>query len=311
MNLALAVAPAPLRGAMLNNEPMSKHTSWRVGGNAEYAYIPADIADLANFLQSLPRDEPVYFVGLGSNLLVRDGGVRGTVILLHGALNQISPWHEKGGDATHVAGIYVEAGVASPKVARFTALNNLQGAEFLAGIPGTLGGALAMNAGCYGAETWGRVAEVLTIDRYGELRRRLPQDFMVGYRHVTLKSGGEEWFVAAWLRFCKGDATTSRAKIKELLEKRVASQPLNLPNAGSVFRNPPGEHAARLIEASGLKGMRVGGAEVSQKHANFIVNTGSARAGDIESLITKIQDTVMEKHGVALVREVRIIGEAA
>jgi len=310
MNVALAVAPAPLRGAMLKNEAMSKHTSWRVGGAAEFAYIPADIADLANFLQSLPSEEPVYFVGLGSNLLVRDGGVRGTVILLHGALNQISPWHEKNGNGPHVAGIYAEAGVASPKVARIAALNDLQGAEFLAGIPGTVGGALAMNAGCYGAETWGAVAEVLTIDRYGELRRRLPQDFVVGYRHAALKDSAEEWFVAAWLRFAKGDGQSSRAKIKELLEKRVASQPLNLPNAGSVFRNPPGDHAARLIEITGLKGLRVGGAEVSLKHANFIVNAGTATAGDIEALITKVQDSVMEKHGVALIREVRIIGDA-
>ncbi len=310
MNVALAVAPAPLRGAMLKNEPMSRHASWRVGGVAEFAYIPADIADLANFLESLPPDEPVYFVGLGSNLLVRDGGVRGTVILSHGALNQVSPWHEKNGSGPHVAGIYAEAGVASPKVARTAALNDLQGAEFLAGIPGTVGGALAMNAGCHGAETWGAVAEVLTIDRHGQLRRRLPQDFVVGYRHAALKDGVEEWFVAVWLRFAKGDGAASRAKIKELLEKRVASQPLNLPNAGSVFRNPPGDYAARLIEITGLKGLRVGGAEVSHKHANFIVNTGNATAGDIEALITKVQDTVMEKHGVALVREVRIIGDA-
>ncbi|MBS4095278.1 MAG: UDP-N-acetylmuramate dehydrogenase [Sulfuricella sp.] len=311
MNLALAVAPAPLRGVMLNNEPMSKHTSWRVGGKAEYAYIPADLADLTNFMESLPHDEPVHFVGLGSNLLVRDGGVRGTVILLHGALNQISPWHEKDGEQPVVAGIYAEAGVASPKVARYAALNDLQGAEFLAGIPGTMGGALAMNAGCYGAETWGRVAEVLTIDRFGQLRRRTPKEYVIGYRHATLKESGEEWFVAAWLRFSKGDGQASREKMRELLEKRVASQPLSQPNAGSVFRNPPGDHAARLIEATGLKGMRLGGAEVSQKHANFIVNTGTATAGDIEALITKVQDRVMEKHGVALVREVRIIGETA
>ncbi len=322
MNAALALAPAPLRGVMLKNEAMNRHTSWRVGGAAEFAYIPADIADLANFLQSLPPGEPLFFIGLGSNLLVRDGGVRGTVILLHGALNQITPWHlcpsgyesgghEKNGTGPHVAGIYAEAGVASPKVARFAALNNLQGAEFLAGIPGTVGGALAMNAGCYGAETWGRVAEVLTIDRHGELRRRLPQDFSVGYRHATLKNNAEEWFVAAWLRFAHGDGAASRAKVRDLLEKRVASQPLSQPNAGSVFRNPPGDHAARLIEACALKGLRIGGAEVSRKHANFIVNTGTATAGDIEALITRIQDAVMEKHGVALVREVRIIGEAA
>ena len=186
MNTALALAPQKLRGVLKYNEPMSKHTSWRVGGPAERFYIPADIADLSQFLQGLAADEPVHFIGLGSNLLVRDGGVRGTVVLLHGALNQITLWHEKPGAP---AGVYAEAGVASPKVARFAALNGFEGAEFLAGIPGTVGGALAMNAGCYGAETWQHVTEVLTIDCFGELRRRMPQDFDIGYRHVALKAG--------------------------------------------------------------------------------------------------------------------------
>jgi UDP-N-acetylmuramate dehydrogenase len=329
MNMALATASdrAPgggvLRGVMKTDEPMRRHTSWRVGGPAQHFYIPADIADLARFLQALPEDEPVYFVGLGSNLLVRDGGVRGTVILLHGALNQLALWHEKTGLAktVHAAGVYAEAGVASPKLARFAALHGLEGAEFLAGVPGTVGGALAMNAGCYGGETWKLVAEVLTIDRRGELRRRLPAEFEIGYRHVVLTgeggrrnkgetAGGEEWFVAAWFRLKPGDGDASRQKIKELLSKRVASQPLNLPNAGSVFRNPPGDHAARLIETCGLKGMRVGGAMVSPKHANFIVNAGGATAGEIEVLIEKVWQTVKDRTGVALVREVRIIGDA-
>jgi UDP-N-acetylmuramate dehydrogenase len=307
MNTALALAPQKLRGVLKYSEPMSKHTSWRVGGPAERFYIPADIADLSHFLQGLAADEPVHFVGLGSNLLVRDGGVRGTVVLLHSALNQIALWHEKPGTP---AGVYAEAGVASPKVARFAALNGFEGAEFLAGIPGTVGGALAMNAGCYGAETWQCVTEVLTIDCFGELRRRMPPDFAIGYRHVALKAGiASEWFVAAWFAFKPGNGEVARKKIKGLLEKRVASQPIGTPNAGSVFRNPPGDHAARLIEACGLKGTMCGGAMVSPKHANFIVNAGGATAADIEALIARVRQAVKEQHGVELVTEVRVIGE--
>ena len=309
MNGALALAPQKLRGVMKYHEPMSRHTSWRVGGPADRFYIPADIADLEQFLQGLGADEPVYFLGLGSNLLVRDGGVRGTVVLLHGALNQIMPWHDPAGG---VAGIYAEAGVASPKVARIAALQGFEGAEFLAGIPGTVGGALAMNAGCYGAETWQYVTEVLTIDCFGELRRRSPQEYDIGYRHVALKAGiGSEWFVAAWFVFKRGDGTVARQKIKGLLEQRVASQPIGTPNAGSVFRNPPGNHAARLIEKCGLKGTAIGGAMVSTKHANFIINTGTATAADIEALIARVRQTVKEQHGVELVTEVRVIGEKA
>ncbi len=307
MNSALMHESRQLRGELRRNEPMSKHTSWRVGGPAERFYIPADIADLSQFLQGLAADEPVHFIGLGSNLLVRDGGVRGTVVLLHGALNQITLTHGKPGAP---AGVYAEAGVASPKVARFAALNGFEGAEFLAGIPGTVGGALAMNAGCYGAETWQYVTEVLTIDSFGELRRRTPQDYDIGYRHVALKAGsGSEWFVAAWFAFRPGNGEVSRKKIKGLLEKRVASQPIGTPNAGSVFRNPPGDHAARLIEACGLKGTTIGGAMVSPKHANFIVNAGGATAADIEALIARVRQTVKEQHGVELVTEVRVIGE--
>ena len=312
MNLAVATT-GTLRGELKSREPMSRYTSWRAGGAADCAYLPADLADLALFLQSLPRDEPVHFVGLGSNLLVRDGGVRGTVVLLHGALNQIALWNEKDRTGQPV-GIYAEAGVAAPKVASFATRNDLQGAEFLAGIPGTVGGALAMNAGCYGAETWPLVAEVLTIDHAGEMRRRTPADYIIGYRHVRLKPEveagvGGEWFVAAWLRLQPGDGESLRQKIKELLSKRIASQPLEQPNAGSVFRNPPGDYAARLIEACGLKGYQIGGAMVSPKHANFIVNVGGATAAEIEALIGHVQQTVKEQQGVELVTEVRIIGE--
>ena len=292
---------AEWRGELRENEPMAGHVSWRAGGAAVRVYVPLGIADLAAFFATLRHDEPVMTVGLGSNLLVRDGGFDGTVIFTHGALKTL----RLESDGT----IYVEAGVASPKVARFAANHELVGAEFLAGIPGTMGGALAMNAGCYGGETWAFVERVLMLDRRGELIERRPEDFAVGYRHVGLKGATDEVFAAAWLRFPAGDGKASRARITELLEKRIATQPLQLPNAGSVFRNPPNDHAARLIEAAGLKGCAIGGARVSEKHANFVVNPdGVARAAEIETLIGQVQARVKEMFGIELVREVRIVG---
>lgn len=292
---------AALRGTRETGVAMARHVSWRAGGAAAQAYTPVDIDDLAAFLCSLPADEPLLFIGLGSNLLVRDGGWPGTVVFLHAALREL---RAEGGE------IYAEAGVAAPKLARFAANQGCVGAEFLAGIPGTVGGALAMNAGCYGAETWPVVRRVLTIDRRGAVRTRTTADYEIGYRHVAPRFTGEEWFVAAWLEFPAGDGEAARQRIRELLEKRIASQPLQLPNAGSVFRNPPGDFAARLIEAAGLKGHRIGGAEVSAKHANFIVNAeGRATAEDIESLIEQVQATVQARFGVTLVREVKIVGE--
>lgn len=301
-------SPARPRGELSRDVDMSRYVSWRAGGKADRLYLPADLDDLCAFLTTVPETEPVYFVGLGSNLLVRDGGVRGTVIYLHGVLNQIRL--EKGEGAHAGFGVvYAEAGVSSPKLARFSAKHDLVGAEFLAGIPGTVGGALAMNAGCYGHETWGIVSQVLTVNRYGQLRRRSPREFRVGYRHVEPDTARNEWFVAAWFILERGDGAASRQEITRLLARRVASQPLQMPNAGSVFRNPPGDHAARLIEACGLKGMVIGGAQVSEKHANFIVNRGGATAADIENLIDTVERTVAERTGAHLQREVRIIGE--
>ncbi len=306
---------AALRGRLEHDVAMARHVSWRAGGRAERFYTPADLDDLVLFLRGLTANTPLYFIGLGSNLLVRDGGLEGTVVHLHNALGRLrlepggagSLW--TGRDPERVGLVYAEAGVASPKLARFAATHNLTGAEFLAGIPGTLGGALAMNAGCHGHETWEYVAQVLTIDRGGRLRRRPPADYRVSYRQVALRTAAEEWFVAAWLALPRGDGGAARAEIKRLLARRVASQPLSEPNAGSVFRNPPGDHAARLIEACGLKGQRLGGAKVSEKHANFIVNCGGATAADIEGLIDMVAATVLEKTGVCLQREVRILGE--
>jgi UDP-N-acetylmuramate dehydrogenase len=278
---------------------MRRYTSWRVGGAADQLYTPSSLQDLQEFLKGLPHGEPVHFVGLGSNLLVRDGGIRGTVVLMHDALTEMRFEGET---------VYAEAGVTCAKLARFAARQHLHGAEFLAGVPGTVGGALAMNAGCHGGETWDIVQRALTIDRHGTLHERNQVEMEVGYRHVVLP--GEEWFVAGWFHLRAGEASVAEEKIKALLARRLATQPLNLPNAGSVFRNPEGDYAARLIEACGLKGTIIGGAQVSEKHANFIVNLGEASAADIEAMIAHVHDTVLREHGVNLQREVKIIGEA-
>ncbi len=311
-----------LRGTMREKVDMRKHTSWRAGGIAERLYQPADLDDLLAFLRGAPPGEPLYPVGLGSNLLVRDGGLRGTVLLLHGALNVLRLDAENS--------VYVEAGVPGAKLARFAALNNLRGAEFFAGIPGTAGGMLAMNAGCYGCETWETVSAVLTVDRLGETHVRSKVDYDLGYRHVAEKSDRtsrnvsgiepsfsvtqdsciKELFVAAHLKLIRGDGEVARQEIRMLLSKRIAAQPLNLPNAGSVFRNPPGNHAARLIEQCHLKGRQIGGARVSDKHANFIVNVGGATATDIENLIHEVREIVAQQTGITLHPEVRIIGES-
>jgi UDP-N-acetylmuramate dehydrogenase len=288
-----------LRGELRLDEPMARHTSWRAGGAAARFYRPADLDDLVVFLSGLPADEPLLWLGLGSNLLVRDGGVRGTVIYTQGGLDHL--------EQTDASTVRTEAGVACAKVARFCARLGLVGAEFLAGIPGTMGGALAMNAGAFGGETWVRVAEVETVDRHGVRRTRSRDEYQVGYRSVQGPAG--EWFVAAHLRLEAGDSSAIQERIKALLDQRGRSQPIGLPSCGSVFRNPEGDHAARLIDAAGLKGTCMGAACVSDKHANFIVNTGNAKAADIETLIEHVRRTVQEKYGVELQPEVRIVGE--
>jgi UDP-N-acetylmuramate dehydrogenase len=292
-----------LRGTLTRNAPLARHTTWRAGGNADVLYVPADRDDLARFVQQWPASQPLMVVGLGSNLLVRDGGVRGAVVLMH----------DPGAALAVQDGLtYCDAGAASPKLARFAATHGCVEAEFLAGIPGTVGGALAMNAGCYGGETWRHVARVEMLDRGGRFAVRAPDEFSIGYRTVTERDGSPPGgiFVAAWFRFPQGDGTAARARIRELLNRRIATQPLSLPNAGSVFRNPPGDHAARLIEACGLKDFAIGGARVSGKHANFIVNPErSARAADIERLIEHVRATVLERTGIDLEPEVRIVGE--
>lgn len=288
-----------IKGRLLKNETLSKYTSWRVGGPAEQLFIPADRDDLVNFLACLPETEPVFWIGLGSNLLVRDGGIRGTVINTRGTLKQIKIIEDDR--------VYVEAGVPCARVARFCAEQGLTGAEFLAGIPGTMGGALKMNAGAFGGETWSHIESVEIVNKRGVVENRKANQFCVNYRSVSGLI--KEWFLAATLRLDRGSAVISQHKIRELLAKRAQTQPTNQPTCGSVFKNPPGDFAARLIEVSGLKGYSIGGAVVSEKHANFIVNCGTAKAAHIEALIEYIQEQVLRQQGVLLQTEVCKVGE--
>jgi len=294
-----------MKGRLLNHEKLAKYTSWRVGGPADRLYMPADRQDLINFIINLSdtngtASEPVFWMGLGSNLLIRDGGIRGTVINTKGRLKEMRLAPD--------GSIYVEAGVPCAHVARFCAEQGFIGAEFLAGIPGTMGGALKMNAGAFGGETWTIVKNVDMLDAAGQVHVRAPEDFEINYRSV--KGFEDEWFLAAHLTLRQGDTTASIQRIKGLLEKRAQTQPTNQPSCGSVFKNPEGDYAARLIEQTGLKGYAIGGACVSEKHANFIINTGSATAADIEALINYVQIKVMESQGVELETEVCMVGVA-
>jgi UDP-N-acetylmuramate dehydrogenase len=296
----MAVAPE-FMPRVRRAESMSRHTSWHVGGPAEVFFNPRDRTDLAAFLRSLAADTPVHWIGLGSNVLVRDGGLRGVVIATYGALERLERVAE--------TMVFAEAGVACARIAKQCIRWGLGPAEFLAGIPGTLGGALAMNAGAFGGETWQHVVDVQTIDRRGVEHTRPAADFKVGYRNVNAPAE-DEGFLAARLFFEKRPGAND-ADVRALLARRKATQPIGAWSCGSVFTNPPGDHAARLIEAAGLKGFRIGDAAVSQKHANFIVNYGAATAADVELLIEHIRATVARIHGVTLTPEVRILGERA
>ena len=279
-------------------EPLSRHTSWHVGGPAEVFFNPRDRTDLAAFLRGLPADVPVCWIGLGSNLLVRDGGLPGVVISTHGTLDAL----ERVSETSVRAG----AGVACARIARQCIKWGLGPAEFFAGIPGTLGGALAMNAGAFGGETWSHVLGVETIDRHGKERTRSPTEYRIAYREVVAPVP-DEWFVGATLGFERRPGAHAD-EVQKLLARRKETQPIGEWSCGSVFTNPAGDHAARLIEAAGLKGYRIGDASVSSKHANFIINHGTARAADLERLIEHVRSTVERVHGIALRPEVRIVG---
>lgn len=293
-----AMKQTSAHGELRTNEPMSRHTSWRVGGPADLFFVPSSLSDLAQFLGELDRETAIFWHGVGSNLLVRDGGIRGVVISaskIMRTIERVEPFLVKAG-----------SGVPCTQLARECLRWGIGPSEFFAGIPGTVGGALAMNAGAHGGETWERVESVRTIDRSGEIHQRAPAEYSIAYRSVTGPSN--EWFIEANFRFDPG-VTASKQTLDALLERRKNTQPLGLPSCGSVFRNPPGDHAARLIEAAGLKGHRIGGAEVSGKHANFIINRDNATATDVEELIEHVRHTVIEKHGIELQHEVHIVGE--
>lgn len=304
---------ANLRGIWRTAEPLAQYTSWRVGGKAKLYYRPADAEDLSNFLTKLPGTEPVLFLGLGSNVLLRDDGFPGTVIHMYKCLDQINKVRVISAESKQL--ISIGAGVTCAKIAKFCAQHNLLGGEFFAGIPGTMGGALAMNAGAFGSETWDHVVAVDVIDRSGKIYQLPARNFKVGYRSVaqaaiTTESDRAQpiWFVAGYLQLAFGDSAVSQQRIKELLHKRNNSQPIGQLSCGSVFKNPPNDYAARLIEAAGLKGIKVGSAVVSTKHANFIINEGNASAKDIETLIYLVQDQVQAASGIRLEPEVKIIG---
>ena len=280
---------------------MSRLSSWRVGGAAEWVYTPSDQSDLQRFLAERDRSIPVHVVGLGSNLLVRDGGVRGIVLRTAPGLSSI---RREGDD------ICAEAGVGCPKLARVSSEEGLGGAEFFCGIPGSIGGALAMNAGCFGSETWDVVTEAVGFNEDGTQTTITPDTVSTGYRHVQ-KPKGMACFVSGRFRLRPGEPQEIKDRIAEMLKRRKDTQPIGTANSGSVFLNPADAKAGALIEESGLKGFRVGGAAVSEKHANFIVNSGDATAADIENLIEHIRGTVLKRSGISLKTEVRIIGEAA
>ena len=288
-----------VRGILRRNEPMAGHTSWRCGGTAARYFEPIDRDDLVEFLQREGAQSEVLWLGLGSNLLVRDGRLEQTVIATAAGLTQFE-WLRD--DL-----LYAECGVTCARLAREGAIHDRAGLEFLAGIPGTLGGALHMNAGALGSDTWTFVVAVETINTRGEIVRREASEYTPHYRRV---SGPGQYFVGAWMHLPSTAYGGGRNRIREVLAQRGQSQPTGRASCGSVFKNPEGDFAGRLIEQCGLKGWRVGGAEVSTVHANFIVNDGHARAADIEALITVVGEEVLRQTGIELEVEVQIVGLA-
>lgn len=286
-----------VRGQVRLDEPMSAHTSWKVGGPAQYFFEPVDEADIARFLAELDPEMPVLWVGLGSNLLVRDGGYRGAVIAGHRGLRELNVTDGR---------VFAQSGVSCARLSRVANQRGFEGAEFFAGIPGTVGGALRMNAGAFGSETWQYVRQVRVIDRAGDISEESSDRFAVSYRDVGLAE--DRWFTGATFSFPGRQGSNGSEVVRSLLEERGRRQPIGQASAGSVFKNPPGDFAARLIEAAGLKGLRLGGASVSTRHANFIVNDERARASDIEELIEKIQQVVFQHHEIRLETEIRIVG---
>ena len=273
------------------NEPMSKHCSLRTGGQTSQFFVPQDEAALSIFLKN--NKTQLLFVGLGSNLLVRDKGFDGTTI------------HTKNLNSLDISKDFIDsgAGTSLAKLSRFSQANLKYGAEFLSAIPGSVGGALAMNAGAFGSEIWQYVVSVKTINLTGDIQERFASDYKINYRSVIHQFSGE-FFISARFNF---DLKQPQDNVRDLLHKRNSTQPIGLASCGSVFKNPKDTYAAKLIESSGLKGFCIGGACVSEKHANYIINQNNASAMDIEDLIAHIQNTIKDKHNVELETEIIII----
>jgi UDP-N-acetylmuramate dehydrogenase len=292
---------APLFEGEISNYALAHLTSWHIGGMAKRFYMPPDIDKLSEYLLTLGSDMPVVWLGLGSNVLIRDGGIPGAVICTKGC--QALTLNEDGA-------IEAQAGMTCAKFARFATQRGFPNAAFFAGIPGTIGGALAMNAGAFGGETWEWVQSVTVINRQGQCFNRSPLEYDIAYRHVRLKQNvpSEEAFVSALFRFPKDLQIDGMKNIRQLLRKRSQTQPIGTFNCGSVYRNPPGDFAARLIEECNLKGYQIGDAMISPKHANFIINCKAASAQDVEMLMATIEACVLERFGIELKAEVKILG---
>ncbi len=295
----------PVRGRLTENAPLAPITWFRVGGPAEILFKPADVDDLAQFMARKPADVPVTFIGVGSNLLVRDGGVRGVVIRLGRGFNAIS--HDG-------ASLRAGAAMLDLNVALYARDAGLAGLEFLSGIPGTIGGALRMNAGAYGREMSDVVLGAEAIDSHGVRRWLTPSELGLSYRHCALP---DDWiFTAAALRIEPGDAAVIQARIAEIQDARESSQPIRTRTGGSTFANPTepgaqGRKAWQLIDLAGCRGLTRGGAQVSEKHCNFLINTGSATASDIEALGEDVRARVASRFGVTLRWEIKRIGLAS
>jgi len=290
----------PVRGSLTYGAPLEDLVWFRAGGPAEVLFRPADAEDLAAFLAAKPADLRVSVIGVGSNLLVRDGGIPGAVVRLSSAFGKVQ-----------TDGLRVRAGAAAldGAVARAAADAGIAGLEFLRGVPGTIGGALRMNAGCYGSEIKDVFIEATAIDAKGNKIKLSSAD--MGFEYRKARGAGEGLiFVEAVLEGRKDDPFAIRARMDELSANREAAQPIKSKTGGSTFKNPPGRKAWQLIDEAGCRGLKIGGAQVSEKHTNFLINTGDATAADLEALGEEVRKRVKEKSGITLEWEIKRVGVA-
>jgi len=298
---------ADLRGEVKLNEPLSSHTSFRIGGPADALVYPADKQDVIVLLKEIKiRGLNYFFLGGGTNLLVRDGGFRGVAISL-ARMASISLDREFRSVGGTFAVLHVQAGAPLQRLLNFSVENGLTGLEFATGIPGTVGGAVCMNAGTADGELGDITDSVTLISPDGRLVTKSGEEMGFGYR--TAKIPGGHVVLEATITLRRGTEEKIKNRVKELMDKRKQYQPWGMPSAGSVFKNPQDVAAGQLIESSGLKGKTVGGAQISEKHANFIVNLGSAKAADVLALMEMVKEKVLEVHNVRLEPEIKIIGE--